>query len=701
MVDFNFITVRLGKDSVSDIELLCTSNVGVLEKPFQINVKCTQVPDNYGVNDYAFLWLGSDNNKGMPTKWKQGFKAVGRVKDVKRGKSYNDTSLTTIEIVYVFTDSVNRMDILRCAPVAYYWCSSMPLIGIDDHANQTIRNMTGASFSDLSAFFTAIDMVTGQFENDITQVEPKFKQFFIIDLPNPQDYPKAQSITELGLSANKHGFDNPLQQIFYGAPGTGKSHAIKELTKGEDVIRTTFHPDSDYSTFVGCYKPTSVIEEVMTVIGTKAVPVENQDGSPKTETKIIYDYVPQAFLQAYVRAWEKYAKAEDGTPKKQYLIIEEINRGNCAQIFGDIFQLLDRNDVGFSDYYIQADTDLKNQLQKLLKGLTINNPGAINDLYGGKDVVSQVLNGNILLLPNNLYIWATMNTSDQSLFPIDSAFKRRWDWKYIPIENANKRWKILVKDKLYDWWDFLKKINDEIWNATNSEDKKLGYFFCKTRDGIIDAETFVSKVIFYLWNDVFMDYGFDNIIFNDPDDPEGKEKITFDKFYKADGLQKVDHFLSNLDVEFVISNNINDVADEDGVDDSSNQSTFNEKDYSQYEIRHYGELVIKNVPKANVAYECVKLFIQDNPGLNAQEVVKAWTTLGFMPKRLVVTEETQKQRKSVSADKSFDSKSNEITLSNNEKIFVTNQFGISTIIKFVNILNNKKEWNIQISKQNS
>ena len=189
MVDINFITVRLGKDSVSDIEMLCSSNVGVLNNPFHISVKCTQVPDNYKKDDYAFIWLGSDNNKGMPTKWKQGFKAVGRVEDIIRGKNYNDTSITNIAILYVFPDSVNRLDILRCAPVAYYWCSSMPLIGIDDHANQTIRNMSGSSFSDLSAFFTAINLVTKRFENEITQVEPKFKKYFNVNLPKPQDYP--------------------------------------------------------------------------------------------------------------------------------------------------------------------------------------------------------------------------------------------------------------------------------------------------------------------------------------------------------------------------------------------------------------------------------------------------------------------------------------------------------------------------------
>jgi len=343
-----------------------------------------------------------------------------------------------------------------------------------------------------------------------------------------------------------------LQQIFYGAPGTGKSHAIKEQTKGEDVIRTTFHPDSDYSTFVGAYKPTTITVPVTTVIGTKAVAVEAEDGKPMTEEKIVYEFVSQAFLQAYVAAWKKFdGLGADGQPKKVYLVIEEINRGNCAQIFGDLFQLLDRGEHGFSEYPIKADADMKRLLQKAFENLNISEvkKAEINKLYEGeKNIVSHVLSGESLLLPNNLYIWATMNTSDQSLFPIDSAFKRRWDWQYVPIADAKKSWMIEVNGNQYDWWTFLSAINHDIYEATFSEDKKLGYFFCKADDGIIAAEKFVGKVIFYLWNDVFKDTEFDSDIFKDVDG----SKLSFDKFYKdVDGNTKIDEgkvelFLKNL-----------------------------------------------------------------------------------------------------------------------------------------------------------
>ena len=378
----------------------------------------------------------------------------------------------------------------------------------------------------------------------------------LADTSIPEIYPN-----NIGLSAEDyfnyftiglHQKADSLQQIFYGAPGTGKSHAINELTAGKDVIRTTFHPDTDYSTFVGAYKPTTKSVPVTTVIGTNAVPVI-YNGKKMMEDKIVYEYVSQAFLQAYVAAWRKYCDVQEGEePVDEFLVIEEINRGNCAQIFGDLFQLLDRGDEGFSEYPIKADSDMKKLLEKEFEGLEIKNKEGINALFkGGKDIVAEVLAGDVLLLPNNLYIWATMNTSDQSLFPIDSAFKRRWDWNYVPISDAGKNWMIEVNGAQYDWWKFLEAINDKVYHATYSEDKKMGYFFCKANDGVISADKFVSKVIFYLWNDVFKDSEFEGDTFKDEDG----EKLSFDKFYSVENNQvkvngtKIVKFLSNLNLE--------------------------------------------------------------------------------------------------------------------------------------------------------
>ena len=378
----------------------------------------------------------------------------------------------------------------------------------------------------------------------------------LADTSIPEIYPN-----NIGLSAEDyfnyftiglHQKADSLQQIFYGAPGTGKSHAINELTAGKDVIRTTFHPDTDYSTFVGAYKPTTKSVPVTTVIGTNAVPVK-LNGKEMMEDKIVYEYVSQAFLQEYVAAWRKYCDVQEGEePVDEFLVIEEINRGNCAQIFGDLFQLLDRGDEEFSEYPIKADSDMKKLLEHEFKGLEIKNKEGINALFkGGKDIVAEVLAGDVLLLPNNLYIWATMNTSDQSLFPIDSAFKRRWDWHYVPISDAGKKWMIEVNGAQYDWWKFLEAINDKVYHATYSEDKKMGYFFCKANDGVISADKFVSKVIFYLWNDVFKDSEFEGDTFKDEDG----EKLSFDKFYSVENNQvkvnekKIVKFLSNLNLE--------------------------------------------------------------------------------------------------------------------------------------------------------
>ena len=253
-----------------------------------------------------------------------------------------------------------------------------------------------------------------------------------------------------------------IQTIYYGCPGTGKSHTVKIIAEGENgekilkyedgtnnIFRTTFHPDYDYATFVGCYKP-----------------VKERDA-------IDYKFIPQVFTNAYVCA---YRHREDPI----YLIIEEINRGNCAQIFGDLFQLLDRTN-GESDYAIKPDTEL------------------------AKYLASQGVPSEELKLPDNLHIYATMNTSDQSLFPMDSAFKRRWAMEYMPINYTQKKaskFTIEVAGKKYPWIKFLEMVNERIVNATDSEDKQMGEFFIK---GDVDEREFKNKVMFYLWNDVCKD----------------------------------------------------------------------------------------------------------------------------------------------------------------------------------------------------
>lgn len=351
---------------------------------------------------------------------------------------------------------------------------------------------------------------------------------------------ESYSIIEKKMSGD---CDLSYQQIFYGAPGTGKSHTIKQEVedKGRIHFRTTFHPDSDYSTFVGCYKPTMRAVKKTVVIGQDEKEVKPlSDGSDSVE-QISYSFVPQAFTKAYCEAWNRLKNNEP-----VFLIIEEINRGNCAQIFGDLFQLLDRKDDGSSDYPIDADEDLK---KFLLNGTKEDGNPWLANKEGIKD--------GKLSLPRNLYIWATMNTSDQSLFPIDSAFKRRWDWKYMPIDTKKENWTIKVNNNQYSWSSFLDIINEKILAKTQSEDKQLGFYFCKADNNIISAERFVSKVLFYIYNDVYKDFGFDDAFFKN-----GDEKLSFQGYYKPNGEineDKVEALLKNLNIKIVTEENDDDI----------------------------------------------------------------------------------------------------------------------------------------------
>ena len=529
--------------------------------------------------------------------------------------------------------------------------------GKEQKGKFTIRNYFAGGYSELR-IKKADD---GIFDIEITNVN------------TPYDDGKEDGLEEKEMMAKP---SLSLQQIFYGAPGTGKSHTIKEETKESDVIRTTFHPDTDYSTFVGAYKPTTAL-----------LPICDELGQPMKigattlhKEQIVYEFVAQSFLQAYVNAWKKFDKDD-----KQYLVIEEINRGNCAQIFGDLFQLLDRNDYGFSDYPIKADADMKRQLQKAFAGLVIAQKDKINAMYEGKDIVSQVLNGDILLLPNNLYIWATMNTSDQSLFPIDSAFKRRWDWTYMPISDAEKNWIIEVDGNNYDWWLFLEKINEKIGSTTNSEDKKLGYFFCKAQDGVISAKTFVGKVIFYLWNDVFKDYEFGDAIFNDEDG----SKLSFDKFYTSEGKnskvveEKVALFFKNLGlIPIEISKEESEIEDEDG-----NTPESNSRNYDKFTVNDGAECA-----KNKLAIECIKEYIKLNPDITAQEVYEKWTSLGSIVPHFIETKEQFDSR-------TDNSKRSDAVDCYGIPIYVArNGYGSNGKADILMKLVNEKNWGITIKK---
>ncbi len=291
------------------------------------------------------------------------------------------------------------------------------------------------------------------------------------------------------------------QKIYFGTPGSGKSWTIKrqyemriegnsyveDEEKKKRSIRTTFHPDTDYASFVGCYKPVK----------------DDEDNK-----KIVYEFVPQAFTDAYVAAWSDLEHP-------YYLIVEEINRGNCAQIFGDLFQLLDRNKDGYSEYPIKADHDL---MDYLLDHLPEDSEG----IRDGK-----------LCLPPNLSIIASMNTSDQSLFPMDSAFKRRWSWEYVPIDYDNTEsgaFTITIgNEPPHNWHTFLQAVNEKIKSVTSSEDKQMGNFFIKAS---VDEKEFCDKVMFYLWSEVGKDnYQTNDAIFRYYAEEDKLKEFSFNELY--------------------------------------------------------------------------------------------------------------------------------------------------------------------------
>lgn len=306
----------------------------------------------------------------------------------------------------------------------------------------------------------------------------------------------------------------PTQKIFFGTPGGGKSYRVKKLIEEERnakdrYFRVTFHPDTDYASFVGSYKPIMKGNE------------------------ITYEYVPQVFTRAYIAAW-------NDQEHEYFIDIEEINRGNCAQIFGDLFQLLDRkSDTGLSEYPVKADADLCNYLTNAVDG-----DG--NPILKNKDGIEK----NELRLPANLSIVATMNTSDQSLFPMDSAFKRRWDWEYVPSTfKEEDNYNITIGNKTYKWHKFLKEVNDKIKDVTDSEDKQMGAYFIKRN---VDEEAFKSKVMYYLWSEICKEeYKTQNNFFRykvKDNDQIIEKEFTFNELY-PDGAKLLIGFMKYLKVK--------------------------------------------------------------------------------------------------------------------------------------------------------
>ncbi len=287
--------------------------------------------------------------------------------------------------------------------------------------------------------------------------------------------------------------DKPHQRIFFGAPGTGKSYELNKEAQeyfGDEYERVTFHPNYMYGNFVGAYKPFPKI-------------LKNKDGSIKTDSDgniqetITYEYIPGVLMKQLVKALEN--------PNRNYLLlIEEINRANVAAVFGDIFQLLDRNEMGESEYFIATSKELQEYLVKTFKDVELS------------EEVNKKLKKDFsrLYLPNNLYIWATMNSADQGVMPMDTAFRRRWEFKYLGINDAadankedfaNYKFKINSTETV-KWDEFRRELNRKLSSLNIPEDKLIGpYFISKSILEGTDldrlTETIKNKVLMYLYED--------------------------------------------------------------------------------------------------------------------------------------------------------------------------------------------------------
>ena len=265
-----------------------------------------------------------------------------------------------------------------------------------------------------------------------------------------------------------------INEIVYGAPGTGKSFYLEnEFARRTITTRVVFHPEYSVFDFIGTYKPFPVYE------GTdENANITELDGTPVTQGKPLIDYrfVPGPFISSVVDAWLH--------PDQMYtLLIEEINRANAASVFGEMFQLLDRDIRGESEYRIKPAYDLNLYLQSV--------PGMQNYLVGG------------LGIPSNLNIVATMNSADQGVMPMDTAFKRRWSFVYmkINIENAMHGQSYLhYANQDVTWGSFVTALNRKLMDLGVEEDRLIGPYFIKPVE--LGSRKATDKLLLYLWDDV-------------------------------------------------------------------------------------------------------------------------------------------------------------------------------------------------------
>ena len=479
---------------ISDEKLIFTGNISKLSEGFPKTYKGLEVKIGFGKGNWASVtWIGF----------------LAKDQAIRAG----------IYPVYLYYREEDILILAYGVSETYSpkieWPISKDSLTVGDYFKRNYLQARRYRQSYVYKAYTKEDLnnITADFDNDLNALIDTYKAFINNTVVN-------ESYNQIEVQ-DSHIV---LQTIYFGSPGTGKSFKIKdEILNGVDdnyVFRTTFHPDTDYASFVGCYKPVCnnklnktdyTIDDLADILKTsyesadiktlalhsfafeyadyfngniaefnkKEVVVKagltedykveinkivnlagwlKEKGLVANCNSISYRFAPQAFTDAYVKAWQNPTESV-------YLVIEEINRGNCAQIFGDLFQLLDRDDNGISEYPIKADADLTKHLQN---ELGIDHEG--------------IAGGNIKL-PANLYILATMNTSDQSLFPMDSAFKRRWEWKYVPTNIKGDKKKVLKVES---------KEKTELFNR--EQEKKSSDLECMNTIGLFSSRRLTNAL---------------------------------------------------------------------------------------------------------------------------------------------------------------------------------------------------------------
>ena len=484
----NFFTILLSNDNDNTITQLVIEGKKELDI-FHLN-QHSEIIDKESI---FFICIGGDKTKSESWWLKngqdentKGFKYIASLLNTPEQYDKNDTKnyKIGIKIEYTFIKPIKKEEFIYW-PDSYDTDASVATKGKQTQAIGLLREekkylglLRGALYYDnrLKDFYR-----TFFGEAFLAKIEAPVRRFVekSLSFTEEQDLKKITPLTE---RKNETSYKSNFSQIiYYGVPGSGKSHKIDEETKNvpeDQKMRVVFHPEYTNADFVG-----------------QILPVQTPDG-------IDYLFKAGPFSRILKRALKN-------PNKPYYLIIEEINRGNAAAIFGDLFQLLDRNSDGWSSYSIE-NMDINAFIR------------SSDDKYSDKNVHSSVPIGNLtftentsIRLPPNLSLFATMNTSDQNVFTLDNAFQRRWDMKLVENECTDEKQMnatITVNEQKITWKNFQTQINAVIGEKSNQgglssmEDKRLGSWFVKAENGEIKASVFADKVLKYLWDDAFKFY---------------------------------------------------------------------------------------------------------------------------------------------------------------------------------------------------